>query len=341
MALKTFRPAQLQWRAITDISMKVIAASDLDEREIVVPYNTASWVVDEYRILNGWPTEIPDHDVVAQGFVSSAGEIMSIRPGPGQISTGADVRWIASADSWDNTTFTWRPEDTAIYPQYVWQSSSDYAPTYLNDYTYRVGKEIVTRDALNFQNDAKEHLWSDFTGGSAGAVRFSVVMVVNFSAKFGIDASATQVSDYGGIFCAGHPTPSSPPNTFAEVVTGGTVDVHLRGRYLYARPAQQAFEQLQSIHDLLVLSQPLYLGITVDPPYLTVTSGRNAAKLTVGQTLIPSEETNNFDWVLGRATGDVLHGTDMTLFDCSFYGAPLSNGDMVGEIAALSACYGG
>lgn len=336
MPTKTLTPERVSWRIDASLDIENNSAQDLDPGRVVVPYNVAQYQLDDYRIRNGWPVEVPKYDVRQEVFASADGEILTSRPNPASITTAADVRWIPTDLTWDPISFKLRPED-GPYAGYVWASSTAFAPTYLTDYSYRVGKEIVSRTGLNFVSANKEHLWSDFNGGFTGLAGYTVIMVLSLESKFGTDGTDL---DFSGLLCAGHPTPASP-DTFAEEVTGATTDVQLRGRYLWAAANEMGFQQLFPINLALTRAEPSYLAVVVDPPYTKVYMGFGVATMQVAQVRTGLAEPNNLDWVIGRATGDVLHCADMTLFDLSLYANPLNDNDLLSEIATLSQAYGG
>jgi len=337
VSIKTLVGERVKFQIDSTIDLEVDKdVEDLDH--LITPYNAISYRVDDYRFLNGWPVPVPKIDVRAESFVSAAGEILSHRPHPAQVTTNADVRWIPTEESWSIDEMKWRPEDTTAYPQYVWESATDFAPTYLNDYSYRIGKEIVSRSALNFSAEENEHLWSNFVGGFEGAAGFSVLAVVSLESKFGLDNTD---QDFSGLICAGHPTPGDE-EIFPEPITGGTANLHLRGRYLFAEVNGSGFQQMFPVNLALTSSQPSYIGFTVSPPQVKVYMGFGVPTMQVGQFNIQGDVLpNGLNLVIGRATGDILHCADMTLFDLGLYGQPLSDEEMLTEIATLSSAFGG
>lgn len=336
MAVKTFVPERVQWSMAPSFDMTVVHDTTLDVSQIVVPYNVAHYLLDDYRIRNGWPVAVPKFDIRCKSLTSVTGDVVSYRPSPGGLTTAADVRWIPTELTWNDTDFTLRPEDSP-YTNFVWQSSVGFAPTYLNNYTYRVGKEIITRNGLNFNADQKEHLWSNFSGGFSGTTGYTMLMVLSLSSRFGLDG---EVQDYSGLLCSGHPTPGG--DTFAETITGNDTNLQLRGRYLYANGGEvSGFQQMFPINLALTRTQPSYLAITVDPPYTKVYMGFGAPGMQKAQFSSGAPQGSALDWVLGRATGDVLHCADMTVFDLNLYANPLSDTELLGEVALLSQAYGG
>lgn len=336
MPTKTLTPERVSWEIDTSLDIENNSAQDLDPGRVVVPYNVAQYQLDDYRLRNGWPVQVPKYDVRQEVFASASGEILSSRPNPASVVTAADVRWIPTELTWDPIAFRLSPED-GPYKAFTWHSATEFAPTYLADYSYRVGKEIISRTALNFVSANKEHLWSDFVGGFAGLSGYTAIMVLSLESKFGTDGVDL---DFSGLLCAGHATPAGL-DTFTETVTGATTDVQLRGRYLWARGGEMGFQQLFPINLALTRAEPSYLAITVDPPYTKVYMGFGVATMQIAQVRTGLAEANHLDWVLGRATGDVLHCADMTLFDMSLYANPLSDNDLLSEIATLSQAYGG
>lgn len=338
MAVKNLIPEPISFAFVPSLDILVEPSNPVDPNLVVVPYNMASYILDDFRVQNGWPVEVPPYDVRQVALVSATGDVLSNRQSPASVKTEADVRWVASNLSWDDVTFAWRPED-GPYPSYVWRSSVEYAPVYVNDYTYRVGKELITLNGLNFAGDNHQHLWSEFSSGFGSAVGFTLIFVLSLQSRFGFDSTDV---DYAGIFGAGHATPPGSPNTFAETVTGGQSNLQLRGKYLWANSNQMAYQRLFPINLSLTRAQPSYLAMVVNPPYTKVFMGFGTSTMQVMQVQTgPEPDPNHLDWVLGRATGDLLHCADMTLFDLGLYVNALSDADVLSEIATLSQAYGG
>jgi hypothetical protein len=338
MAVKNLIPEQIAFTMVPALDLLVEPSQPVDPNLVIVPYNMASYVLDDYRILNGWPVEVPPYDVRQKALVSASGDTLSNRQSPASVTTDADVRWVASELSYDTATFAWRPED-GPYPSFVWRSSVEYAPVFVDDYTYRVGKELITVNGLNFSADDKQHLWSEFSGGFGSAAGFTMIFVLSLQSRFGLDSTTV---DYAGLLGAGHATPPGSPGTFAEVVTGGQTNLQMRGRYLWVNSNQMAFQRLFPINLSLTRSQPSYLAIVHNPPYTKAFMGFGTSTMQVAQVQTgPEPESNHLDLVIGRATGDLLHCADMTVFDLGLYVNPLSDADVLSEIATLSQAYGG
>jgi hypothetical protein len=338
MAVKNLVPEAIGFTMVPALDLLVAPSFPIDPNMVVIPYNMASYILDEFRVKNGWPVEVPPYDVRQKTLISTDGTVISNRQSPATVQTGADVRWVATELSWDDVTLTWRPED-GPYPSYVWSSSVEFAPVYINDYTYRVGKELLTVNGLNFSGDNHQHLWSNFTGGFGSAAGFTLIFALSLQSRFGLDNTDV---DYAGIFGAGHATPPGAGDTFAEDVTGGQTNLQMRGRYLWVNSNQMAYQQLFPINLALTRSQPSYLAVVVNPPYTKVFMGFGTSTMQVAQVQTgPLPEANHLDWVIGRATGDLVHCADMTLFDLGLYVNPLSDDDVLSEISKLSQAYGG
>ena len=338
MAVKNLVPEPISFAMVPSVSLLVESGTPADPSEVLVPYNAASYILDDYRIMNGWPVEVPPYDFRQSSLIAIDGTVISNRQSPASVQTKADVRWVATELSYDDVTFVWRPED-GPYPGYTWRSSVDYAPTYIDDYTYRVGKELITANALNFAGENKQHIWSDFTSGFGSTAGFTMIFVMSLQSRFGLDGATL---DYAGLFSAGHPTPGDADDIFDEEVDGAQTNLQMRGRYLWVNSSLMAFQRLFPINLALTRAQPSYLAVTVNQPYTKVMMGFGTSSMQVAQVqTAPDAEPNHLDWVIGRATGDLLHCADMTLFDLSLYASPLSDADTLAEIATLSQAYGG
>jgi hypothetical protein len=65
------------------------------------PLKSAAFEVDEYRIMSGWPVPIPSCDIRIDCLVSAEGSVLSDRDIPTSLVTGADMRWVADVDFYD------------------------------------------------------------------------------------------------------------------------------------------------------------------------------------------------------------------------------------------------
>src|SRR5262245_25688426 len=73
------------------------------------PMYSAAYEVDEYRLLNGWPTAVPPLDIRIHCLVSADGEKLTVRDSPLGVVTEASYRWVADFNYYDPIALQWTP----------------------------------------------------------------------------------------------------------------------------------------------------------------------------------------------------------------------------------------
>lgn len=299
------------------------------------PLRMSVWNTDEYRIANGWPVVVPDYDVRARSLVSAEGEVLAGRESARSITTGAMVRWIADDDYFDLTSLQWYPYQ-AEYPL-IWSTASDYAPTFISDYEYQNGAEIFLKEALNFDADGKEHLWTNINEALGGAGGYSVVMTLSLNSVYGNN----QITPSSGLWCPGQPTPV-PGQPITEPPSGGWVSLTLQGHTLYLETDQTRRKKALSISDLVTTASPITVAMVVDRPYVTVYAGRGTSSISSATLDIGNHQVAmDGRVVLGRTNGDTDHAQDMALLDLGLYSDVLTPHQVRDEFALMSGVYGG
>ena len=335
MALKQFRAGRVS--ILSDSRTKVHKLPKQLESIPggLYPLRMAHWAIDDYRIANGWPVSIPDHDITARTMVSAEGEVLSDRESARGIETGAMVRWIADDETYDLTSLQWVPyqSDGAL----LWETSAEYAPTFISEYEYRLDEEIFFQNGLNFDTDSFEHMWTDLTQVLGGTAGYSVVMCLSLNSVYGDNTDVP----YAGLWCPGSPTPAVG-EPISEAPEGGWVSLTLQGNWLYLETDQSPRQRVLAISDLLSTTAPVMIAMVIGRPYTTIYAGRGPSNILRERTSVGSE-TVPLDGrvVLGRDNGDILHTADMTILDLGVYGEQLSPLGVKGEFALLSSVYGG
>jgi hypothetical protein len=301
------------------------------------PLQTKAFEMDDYRMMQGWPVPIPDYDIHCHSLVTARGEVFGVRDDNLSIKTGALMRWVADPNYYDPVALRWEPLVDDTGGQSVWETSVDYAPVLIDDYTYRVNNERFVEYALNFDSDTRNHMWADFGTSIGGSTGYTVIMVVSPNSVYGNDDDVV----YNGLWCPGGPTPVG--DTFEEPIPSiGWTALTFQGGWLYfqnhGKPRARAVPIQQEINS----SAPMYLACCISPIestfYVGFGPGRiRSASLPSGQ----NQDPLNDGIVLGRTNGDVLHTADMALFDLGIYGERLTPGRVREEFAILSRSYGG
>jgi hypothetical protein len=192
------------------------------------PLQTKAFEMDDYRMMQGWPVPIPDYDIHCHSLVTARGEVFGVRDDNLSIKTGALMRWVADPNYYDPVALRWEPLVDDTGGQSVWETSVDYAPVLIDDYTYRVNNERFVEYALNFDSDTRNHMWADFGTSIGGSTGYTVIMVVSPNSVYGNDDDVV----YNGLWCPGGPTPVG--DTFEEPIPSiGWTALTFQGGWLY------------------------------------------------------------------------------------------------------------
>lgn len=335
MALKHFRAGKATILSSSRVRVAKVPKQLQEAPGGLYPLRMAHWAVDEYRIANGWPVVVPDHDVSARTLASAEGEVLSDRETPRGIETGARIRWIADEDTFDLTSLQWIPYHSETPA--IWTTSAEYSPTFVTEYEYRIDEEVFYQTGLNFDADNFEHMWTNLDESLGGTAGYTVVMCVALNSVYGDNTDVP----YAGLWCPGSATPAVG-EAISEPPEGGWVSLTLQGNWLYLETDQSRREPILRVSDLLATSAPIMLAMVVDRPYTTLYAGRGPSNITRARANVGSE-TVPLDGrvVLGRDNGDILHTADMTILDLGVYGEQLSPLGVKNEFALLSSVYGG
>jgi len=300
------------------------------------PLITRAFEMDEYRLMAGWPVSVPPYDIRANTMISATGEVLGDRDDPTSVVTDALVRWVADDQFYNPTTLTWTAlQDTIGHNQ--WTTSTDYAPVLIEDYQYRIGNEVLYRSALNFDSDARKHMWIDFSATIGGSSGYTVIMVVSPNSVYGNNEDVL----YNGLWCPGRPSPGT--DTFTETIDPNWMSVTMQGHYLYLETESKGRTRGISINPALSSNTPMYLAMVFDRPTTTFYVGEGPSSIRVKTMPTGTTEALPLDGgiTLGRTPGDVLHTADMALFDLGIYADRLSAPEIEAEFAVLSQAYGG
>lgn len=296
------------------------------------PLRLMLYTVPEYRILNGWPVSAPRYDVSGKTLVDATGDTLADRPDPFSVSTMASARWIADDTYYDPSELVWRPFQSRL--DLAWSTSTDYAPTLLDAYSYSVGKEVFYRNALNFDAEASQHMWLGPNNLQMNG--YTMVMVLSLSSFYG-----SNTAPYKGLWCFGEPTPAAG-QPISETPDGGWVNLTQVGNRLWVETDQSKNTAGVAVGDVVAQTRPVYLAMVVSRPSVSVYVATGPSSIRSTTVPIGTEQVRmDPDIVLGRSTGDVLHSMDMSLFDLGFYTEALNAEQIQAEISTLSQVYGG
>lgn len=333
MAIKRFRPGRTTIVSSARGRAKKIPPPLAEMPGGLYPLRMAVWETDEYRMANGWPVKIPQYDIRASGLISAEGETLADRESARAVTTGADARWIADSETFDLDSLRWLPFEGPL----IWQTAPEYSPTFISDYEYEIRSEIYLGEALNFDSDSFEHMWTDTTSFLGGASGYTVIMCMSLNSVYGNNLDVP----YSGLWCPGYPTPAvGQPLT--EAIQGGWVSLTLQGNSLYLETDQSKRTKALSITHLLDTAAPIMVALVVNRPTTRVYAGRGPstmshAALSVGSEVVPMDG----HVVLGRTPGDILHTADMAMQEIGIYRSVLTPRQVQQEFSLLSSVYGG
>lgn len=287
------------------------------------PLHSAAFEVDEYRIMAGWPVPVPSMDIRIDVSVSGDGSLLTDRLGPTALVTGADMRWVADADYYDETALQWRPIQGGVTS---WETSPEHAPTLVTDYEYRVGAERFTSmTALNFDSDTVDYMWNNLNPVMGGAAGYTVILVFSPNSVYGNNDEVPE----NGLWA-----PSA--------LTGTWASFSVRERAIWVttevKPAQKGIP----IGDQLDNTAPAFLAIVVGRPQTSFYAAQGPNSIRVNSVVTGEVEVPlSADFWLGNSPGAGSHSVDMALLDLGIYGNQLTTSQVTAEFALLSQVYGG
>lgn len=315
---------------VTEINVSA-RCSVIDEPQQVMqvpgglyPLQVKAFEIPEYRVMAGWPVEIPGHDIKIESLISCTGEVITARDNPVALTTDAMVRWVADSGYYSTDTLRWSPLHSDI-GLVTWETTVENAPVLVDDYEYRVGNERFYGDALNFDSDDQCYMSIDMSGYLSGPAGYTLIMVMSPNSVF----SNNNAVPYNGIW--------SP-----QTRTGNWMDLTMQGQYLYLETESTNRMRGISVSNAYASATPVYVAVVFDRPTTTmyIGTGPNAIRvktLPAGSVSVPLNEK----LFLGRSSGDLLHTADMALFDLGLYGDRLTAMEISNQFAILSRAYGG
>lgn len=334
MAIKQLDPGKVDVGLSASAKLKTKLSAVQTPPGGLYPLRLNVFELPEYRMMSGFPVAVPDCDVQSRTLVSCDGTVLSGRPLQEEVITGASVRWTSKEDTYDIATLAWTPTQGSA--SFQLQTAAEYAPTYVDDYEYRIGQERFFQNVLNFDADEKEHFWLDMAEINGGSLGYTVIMVGAFNSVYGNNMN----QPFAGIWCPGSPTPIE--DEFEEDPGDHWISVTLRGQYLYVQSEDQFPKPVLAMSSLLATSAPVYLALVLGRPYTTVYAGSGPSNVRAGAVQLGEDSYPlNSNVVLGRTTGDTLHTADLSLMDLNIYTDQLTGDQVVEEFKKLSAVYGG
>lgn len=301
----------------------------------LVPIRSQVVTLKDYRVRMGWPVKVPVVDVRSQSLASVTGIRLADRIEPIEVVTGAAARWCGYPGTYDDDAHVWRPI-VGDLGTYRWVSSEDFAPAYVEEFKYQVGKELLSRGALNFDATNRDHMWSQFTGGLVNSTGYTVIMVVWLNSALG----NTDNREFSGLWCPGGPVPDPDEDTWDESdITGYSLMLERLGLVVDTENGQGT--QGLNASELIATARPIYVAVTFGHPTTTIygSLGPGTTKKYTASTG-SEEHAQSLQVVLGRSNGSLLNTADMALFDLGLYADVLTDEQVEAEIRLLAQSYG-
>lgn len=138
------------------------------------PFDVVTITADDAPLFRGYPTNAPLWARVTPSLSSDGTIISSQRLRPLEIVTGADQRWVADADYWDDLTGTWR----AVVNKFNYSILADdvnSAPTLVTT-SQTLGNELITRTSFRISGGNKFLCY--FNRGLDSLSAFTISMVI-------------------------------------------------------------------------------------------------------------------------------------------------------------------
>lgn len=324
MTIKAIKPSPVEMvlEAKSQVNMKPPQAMEAPGG--LYPMMARSFIMDEYRVMSGWPVPIPAYDIHARSMISASGLVLSDREPPTNVETEALVRWVADSEYYDEVTLEWRPiQNNQI--RTPWLMNTSFMPDLITEYEYRNDNEKFYLPALNFDSDAGEFLMADFSANIGGASGYTVLMVMSPNSVYGNNDTVP----YNGLWTHGSANPY-------------WMDVTMQGRYLWLETESMARTRAISMNPSLEGNRPMYLAIVFGRPDVLFYCAEGPGSLRVKRMPTGTTEPVPLDGsvILGAAP-DLTHTADMALLDLSIYADRLTTEEVTIEITKLAQAYGG
>lgn len=325
MVVKQMKPGSTAITAKAITKAGVIPPQIRDLPGGLYPLHSASFEMDEYRIMAGWPVPVPAYDIRTDTMMTADGTVLADRDSPVSLVTGATFRWVADANYWDITTLRWAPIQGGAPP---WTAMPGSDPTLVDDYEYRIGDERFTEmTCLNFDSDTADYLENDLNLAMGGSQGYSLIMVLSPNSVYGNNEDVPANGLFGP-----KDDDFSPPGWFS---------LKIRGNFLWLDTDDSKDLKGVTIGVGQRATAPIFLAVVVGRPQAVLYAASGPSSLLTKR--IPTGDATRAlraDFWLGR-TPLTPATADMALFDLGIYGDMLSATQVANEFALLSQAYGG
>jgi hypothetical protein len=230
----------------------------------LVPRRTISLTPEDAIMLNGFP-RVPKSGVMARAMFSTDGVYYTERKSFDDINHDSWASFVGSSVYWDPVAGIWSPIRSNSPVLYQFTGVPGTTPV-LDTLEYRSGKELMTNDALVFDNTVT--LSAQFNEGLDDATRFTLAMA---------------------LFCQ-----DSGPNTVITFADGATVGVTPTG----LTATMDGITWDVPIKTGPMRLGPLFLILELKPPTANLYAGYSPTNISWGSSVI-SRNTTRFAFTVG------------------------------------------
>lgn len=285
-------------------TLLVQAPASLKQQD-VVPTKDHALQAEKSLVIRGFP-KIPKYWVNGTSVLTNDGGRSMGRIDPVDVNMDSHSRFIAH--TFDQLGGTWRPFVTYGI-NYLMVSPPGLAP-HIEDEEYRLGKEILHRDALWF--NPGDYLATSFNDGMDDALSFTIAMVVIPR----IPANYTLIS-----------TTDDEEELSVQVrSTGFRLQYGSLG--INVKPAIP-----------LLNVAPVYVVLSCGLGSATLRVGSKATNMRSGTMHLPNNRLSKLKFTLGKSHQGKASAS-FSMFDFVLYGETMNSSEVHEVIAKLSSSYG-
>lgn len=302
-----------QVKLAVNVNCTVTIDRDFTQRTLY-PLRRARFSMPAYRLLQGVPMPVPNIDVHSVSTVSLSGAtVTNTRPSPLQVTPTSVARWLPTVATY-NGVDTWNALAGGTRKL---ATSALYAPTMVNDFTYYVGKDLITRDAMLLSTDSLQHFWTDFT--PATEAEWSMVLV---ACPLPPKRNPLGQSDYYGVL---------------ETDGLGADDIGLR----QFATAIQYYQGAQSNATSLAIGSQTPVIYAISATATTIRFYRRSLGVTWRVTLARGAAgLYAMNLLIGRSAGVLTHTANMALMEVNYYDTRLDDDVFEIEASNIYSAYG-
>lgn len=281
----------------------VRSPSSYDDQK-VVPARDRAFESEPFLVVSGHPY-VPKYWAKGVSRTDMTGAHVTTRDDPTEVEMEAHSRFIASG--FENMSGVWRPYLTSGV-DYLWTSPPDLAPN-VDDVEYRIGKELLSRPGLRFNQG--DYLVSSFNNGADDAAAFTIAMVLTPLVPLGYTIVST-MDDQDEL----------------SVSTGNSGITMRYGASQVSVPVSK-----------FVNTTPCFLLVSSDGGTATMMVGTSTRNMVTRSLRKPEVNVQRMKFLLGKTHLGKAQAS-MQLFDLSIYDHTLTTSEVYRVVSRYASTYG-